>query len=115
MQRILERQPDLTVIGGVGTASDAIIEAGRLKPRIVVMDITMPGMNGIEATRVLVHEVPHTAVIILSMHSSPITVRRAVVSGARGYLSKDTSPDELVRAVRVVAAGAIRHGIIPLE
>jgi DNA-binding NarL/FixJ family response regulator len=105
MQCILERQPDVTVIGGVGTASDAISEAARLKPRIVFMDITMPGMNGIEATRLLVDQVPDTAVIILSTHSSPIIVRRAVESGARGYLSKDTNPDELVRAVRIVAAG----------
>jgi two-component system NarL family response regulator len=105
VQCVLERQPDLTVIAAVGDAGAAISEAVERNPQVVIMDITMPGMNGIEATRVLVDKAPESAVVILSMHCSPIIVRRAVESGARGYLSKDIPAEELVRAVRTVATG----------
>jgi len=104
-QCVLERHPDLKVVAAVGDASAAIREAERLRPDVVVMDITMPGMNGFEATRVIADNMPEVAVVILSMHSSPIIVRRAMEAGARGYLAKDAGPDELIRAVRTVADG----------
>ena len=105
VQFILAAQPDVRVIATVGDASAALREAVRLKPDVAVMEITMPGMNGIDATRVLTDILPSTGVLILSMHSSPIIVRRAIDAGARGYLSKGVASEELVRAVRAVAGG----------
>ena len=102
---VLERRPGVRVIAAVGDGSAAIREAERLKPRVVVMGITMPGLNGIEATRVIADKMPGVAVIIFSMHSSPLIVRRAIEAGARGYLSKDAVTEEVVRAVRAVADG----------
>lgn len=105
IRAVLERHPDLRIVGSVGDAAAAIREAAQLHPRVVVMDIAMPGMNGIDATRVLGDQVPEIAVVILSAHASPITVKRAVEAGARGYVSKDMSTEELVRAVRAAALG----------
>jgi DNA-binding NarL/FixJ family response regulator len=105
VQSVLERQPDVRVVAAVGDGSAAIREAERLRPNVIIMDITMPGMNGIEATRVIVDRFPEIGVVVLSMHSSPIIVRRAIEAGARGYLAKDAAADELVRAVRMVAQG----------
>ena len=105
VQVVLQRQPDVRVVGAVGEASAAIRDAMSLNPDVVVMDISMPGMNGIDATRIIGEQVPGTAVIVLSMHSSPMIVRRAVDAGARGYVCKDMGTDELVRAVREAAAG----------
>ncbi len=102
---ILERQPDLRVVGAVGDGSAAIRETERLRPQVVIMDITMPGLNGIEATRVIAERLPAVAVLILSMHSSPIIVRRAIEAGARGYIAKDCAAEEMVRAVRAVVEG----------
>jgi DNA-binding NarL/FixJ family response regulator len=102
---LLERQPDVRVVAAVGDGSAAIREAERLQPHVVVMDITMPELNGIEATRVIADRMPGVAVIIFSMHSSPNIVRRAIKAGARGYVCKDAATEEVVRAVRVVADG----------
>jgi DNA-binding NarL/FixJ family response regulator len=102
---LLERQPDVRVVTAVGDGSAAIREAERLQPHVVVMDITMPGLNGIEATRVIADKMPGVAVIIFSMHSSPNIVRRAIKAGARGYVCKDAATEEVVRAVRAVADG----------
>jgi len=102
---LLERRPGVRVVAAVGDGNAAIREAERLKPDVVVMDITMPGMNGIEATRVISDNMPEVAVIIFSMHSSSVIVRRALEAGARGYLSKDAVAEEVVWAVRVVVDG----------
>lgn len=102
---LLERRPDVRVIAAVADGSAAIREAERLEPHVVVMDITMPGLNGIDATRVIADKMPAVAVIIFSVHSSPIIVRRAIKAGARGYVCKDAATEELVRAVRAVAGG----------
>lgn len=102
---LLERQPDVRVIAAVGDGSAAIREAERLEPHVVVMDITMPGLDGIEATRIIADKMPGVAVIIFSVHSSPIIMRRAIKAGARGYVCKDAATEEVVRAVRAVAGG----------
>jgi two-component system NarL family response regulator len=105
VQSVLERHPNLRVVAAVGDGSTAIREAARLKPRVVVMDISMPGMNGIEATRVITEKTPETAVLILSIHSSPIVVRRAMEAGAVGYVGKDAPCEDLVQAVLAIADG----------
>jgi two-component system response regulator NreC len=102
---LLGRQPDMRVVGSVGDGIQAIRAAERLKPAVVVMDITMPGINGIDATRAIAGKLANTAVIMLSMHSSPIIVQRAMDAGARGYLLKETATKELVKGVRTVAGG----------
>lgn len=102
---VLERQPDIRVVGAVGDGRTVVREVERLKPRIVIMGISMPGMNGIETTRVLADRLPESGVIILSTHSSPVIVRRAIEAGARGYVPKDAAAEELVRAVRAVVDG----------
>jgi DNA-binding NarL/FixJ family response regulator len=102
---LLDREPGIRVVGSVGDGASAVREASRLHPSVVVMGITMPGVNGIEATRLLGSRHPDIKVLILSIHASPVIVRQAIDAGALGYLVKDTNSEELVRAVRSVAGG----------
>jgi DNA-binding NarL/FixJ family response regulator len=105
MRCILDQHSDLRVIAAVADASEAIREAERIKPNVAVMDISMPGLNGIDATRLLTGKAPELGVVIVSTHSSPIVVRRAVEAGALGFLAKDAGTEELLRAVRAAGAG----------
>jgi DNA-binding NarL/FixJ family response regulator len=105
MRCILDQHSDLRVIAAVADASEAIREAERIKPNVAVMDISMPGLNGIDATRLLTGKAPELGVVIVSTHSSPIVVRRAVEAGALGFLAKDAATEELLRAVRAAGAG----------
>ena len=105
MRCILDQHPDLRVIAAVADANEAIREAERVKPNVAVMDISMPGLNGIDATRLMTGKAPELGVVIVSTHSSPIVVRRAVEAGALAFLAKDAGTDELVRAVRAAGAG----------
>lgn len=100
---ILERQPGMEVVGEAGTGREALKLAEELNPDIVIMDIAMPQLNGIEATAQIVKRSPPTGVIILSMHSDEGYLVRALSAGARGYLLKDSAEVDLVRAVQAVA------------
>jgi DNA-binding NarL/FixJ family response regulator len=105
VQRLLESNADMKVIAAVDDGREAVDQAVALQPDVVVMDVTMPGMNGLEATRRIAERAPATGVVILSMHSSAEMVRAALDAGARGYLLKESAGDEVVKAVRAVAAG----------
>lgn len=102
---LLSAQADMEVVGGAETASQAVALSVQLRPEIVVMDISLPGLSGIEATRQVVEAVPSTRVLILSMHSSPEHVYQAFGAGAMGYVLKEAAGTELVTAVRTVHAG----------
>jgi len=102
---LLSAQADMQVVGGAETASQAVALSVQLRPEIVVMDISLPGLSGIEATRQVVEACPATRVLILSMHSSPEHVYQAFSAGAMGYVLKEAAGTELVTAVRTVHAG----------
>jgi two-component system, NarL family, response regulator NreC len=102
---MLERQSDLEVVGEASDGREAVTLAKSLKPDVVVMDIGMPSLNGIEAAQQMTHERPELAVMILSMHADESYVLRALRAGARGYLLKDSAEADLTRAVHVVAGG----------
>ena len=102
---ILGAQADMEIIGEAANGRDAVDLALSLKPDIVVMDVAMPELNGIEATRRLFTTEPHIRVIALSMHKDSVYVREILRAGARGYLLKDSGADDLVKAVRAVAGG----------
>ncbi len=102
---ILGAQPDMEIVGEAGNGREAVELAEQLKPDIVVMDVAMPELNGIEATRRLVAANPHTRVLALSMHKDSVYVREILRAGARGYLLKDSGADDLVAAIRAVAGG----------
>jgi len=102
---ILGAQPDLEIVGEAGNGREAVELAEQLKPDIVVMDVAMPELNGIEATRRIADSVPHARVIALSMHKDSVYVREVLRAGARGYLLKDSEASDLVSAVRAVAKG----------
>src|SRR6476646_9223396 len=102
---ILVAQPDMEIVGEAGNGREAIQRAEELRPDIVVMDVAMPELNGIEATRRLLASLPHTRVIALSMHKDSVYVRETLRAGARGYLLKDSPAGDLVTAVRAVASG----------
>jgi DNA-binding NarL/FixJ family response regulator len=108
--RLLESSADIRVIAVANDGFDAIGETERLRPDVVVMDISMPKLNGIEATRAIVDRAPSTGVLILSMHCSAEMIRKALSAGARGYLLKESAGDEVVAAVRAVAAGGRYFG-----
>ena len=105
VQRLLESNADIKVIAAVGDGLKAVEKAVELQPDVVVMDVSMPGLNGLAATRRITERAPATGVAILSMHSSTEVVREAFAAGARGYLLKESAGDEVVRAVRALAAG----------
>jgi DNA-binding NarL/FixJ family response regulator len=102
---LLSAQADLEIVGEAGNGREAVELVASLRPDVVVMDVTMPELNGIEATRRLTAENPHIRVVALSMHKDSVYVREILRAGARGYLLKDSVADDLVAAVRAVAGG----------
>jgi len=102
---MLERDGDLSVVGEASDGREAVALAKSLKPDVVIMDIGMANLNGIEAARQMTQERPELAVMILSMHSDESYVLRALKAGARGYLLKDSAEPDLIKAVHVVAGG----------
>ena len=102
---ILEKQPDMEIVGEAGDGREAIELAEKLHPDIVVMDVAMPGLNGIEATRRLMSITPPPRVLALSMHKDAVYVREMLRAGARGYLLKDSPGQDFLTAVRALARG----------
>jgi len=104
-RRILEDEPDIVVAGEAGDGAEAIRQVQELRPKVVVMDCAMPGMNGLEATRQILGKQPQTLVLMLSMHPEETLVRQALDAGARGYVLKNAVDLELGAAIRRVVAG----------
>ena len=109
LRLVLERQPDFAVIGEASNGREAIDLVIRETPDVVIMDIAMPLLNGIEATRRINEERLKTAVVILSMHADEGYILKALRAGARGYLLKDSADADLIQAVRAVNA---RQGLL---
>ncbi|HZT16025.1 MAG TPA: response regulator transcription factor [Gaiellaceae bacterium] len=105
LRKILEAEPELTVAGEAADGDDAVAEARRLRPDVVLMDIRMPVLDGIEATRRIVRGQPATRVLILTTFGLDHYVYDALQAGASGFMLKDAPPEEIVAAVRIVAAG----------
>lgn len=106
IKAMLESEPEIHVVGEAGNGNDALTSAKSLKPDILLLDIRMPGMSGLDAAAKL-HEVsPDTKAVILSMHDSEEYVLQALRAGAYGYLLKDTDKDEFIKALKQVNAGS---------
>jgi two-component system, NarL family, response regulator NreC len=105
LRKILEDRRDLRVVAEAGNGRDAVREAIEQNPDVAVLDIGMPLLNGIEATRQIVRRAPGVRILILSMHSDQAYVTQAVQAGARGYLLKESAGSELIAAIAAVAAG----------
>jgi two-component system, NarL family, response regulator NreC len=105
MRLLLERQPGFLVVGEASDGREIVDMARDQNPDVIVMDIAMPNMNGIEATRRIVEKHPHTGVVILSMHYDESYVLRSLKAGARAYLLKDALKAELIAAIRAVSEG----------
>jgi DNA-binding NarL/FixJ family response regulator len=105
LRLVLEAQPDLVVVGEASDGAEAVQAAQRLRPDVVLMDVRMPGLDGIEATRQLTAALPDTRIIVLTTYDLDDFAFGALRAGAAGFLLKNTRPDELVAAVRAVTAG----------
>jgi DNA-binding NarL/FixJ family response regulator len=104
-RRILEDEKDIIVAGEAGDGAEAIKLADELRPKVIVMDCAMPGVNGLEATRQILAKRPEALVLMLSMHPEETLVRQALEAGARGYVLKNAVDLELGTAIRRVAKG----------
>src|SRR5215212_1378446 len=105
IQALLSRKPDIEVVGQAGDGVEALRQVAALDPDVVLMDIRMPNMDGVEATRQLVARRARAGIIILTTFHDDANVFSALAAGARGYLLKDTDHKELAEAIRVIAAG----------
>jgi two-component system response regulator NreC len=106
VKALLDEEPDITIVGEAGDGNQALVLAQQLRPDIVLMDLTLPGLGGIEATRQICERFPDMKVVVLSMHDSEEYVFRALQAGASGYIVKYSTSEELVLALRAVAAGS---------
>jgi DNA-binding NarL/FixJ family response regulator len=105
LRLVIEQHPEFTVVGEADDGRQAVAMSEALKPEIIVMDIGMPSLNGIEAARQITGERPETAIIMLSMHADEGYVLRALKAGARAYLLKDSAEEDLTRAIEAVRDG----------
>jgi len=105
LRKIIEDQPGWSVVGEAADGRDVVRRVLEDRPDVVIMDVAMPLLNGIEATRQILRKQPSTRVLVLSMHADEAYIIQALEAGARGYLLKDSADEELVRAVTAVAGG----------
>ncbi|WP_030437783.1 response regulator [Actinoplanes subtropicus] len=110
LSALLDGHPDVEVVGEAADGAAAVELAARLRPDVLLMDVQMPGGSGIEATGRVVEASPGTAVLVLTMFGEDASVFAAMRAGARGYLLKDADGEEVLQAVRVVAAGGAVFG-----
>lgn len=106
-RRLLERSPDIEVIGEAENGEDAYRLFSEQAPDVVVMDISLPGMSGVEATRRMLARNANAKVLVFSMHEGALFGARAMQAGARGYVTKASAPDVLIDAVRALSAGRL--------
>jgi DNA-binding NarL/FixJ family response regulator len=105
LKALLRTEPDLQLVGEASDGLEAVRLTERLQPQVLVLDLMMPGLNGLEVARQVSRRSPRTRVVVLSMHSDEAYVVEALRAGANGYVLKESRAEELVRAIRAVAAG----------
>jgi two-component system response regulator NreC len=105
LRLLLESQADFCVVGEAADGRQAVAKAEETKPDVAVLDIAMPNLSGIEAAQRIIAQSPHTAVVVLSMHSDEGYVLRALKAGAKGYLLKDSAEGDLIAAIQTVCEG----------
>lgn len=107
LRMLFQAEPDMEIVGEASSGSEALPAVATLQPDVVIMDVAMPGMNGIEATRRIREMSPHTAVLALTMHEDEQYFFAMLHAGAAGYIPKRAAPDDLVAAIRVVHQGNV--------
>lgn len=107
IRTILETMPSIEVVGEAATGEEAVTLANEIVPDVILMDIKMPGITGIEATRQIVQENPHIGVILVTMYDDPESAFAGMRAGARGYVLKEADPEELRRAVEAAQRGEV--------
>ncbi|HSU02723.1 MAG TPA: response regulator transcription factor, partial [Nocardioides sp.] len=110
LSMVLGSLPGITVVGEAADGHEAVSLARDLRPDVVLMDLSMPGLGGVEATRAIVADLPDVAVLVLSMHEGADSVVAALRAGARGYLVKGATKNEIARAMHEVASGGAVFG-----
>ena len=105
LRALLAVEPDIEIVGEADTGRQAVQLAGKLLPDVVVMDVAMPSLNGLEATRQILHDLPSCRVLVLSSYSDDEYVQQLTDAGAAGYLVKQTAATDLLTAIREVIVG----------
>jgi two-component system, NarL family, response regulator NreC len=107
LKMLFQAEPDMEIVGEASSGASALKRVAELQPDVVVMDVAMPGMSGIEATRQIKEASPETAVIALTMHEDEQYFFQMLAAGAAGYVPKRAAPDDLVSAIRAVSQGQV--------
>ena len=107
IRTVLKSYPSLEVVGEAASGSDAVKKVAQVKPDVVVMDITMPVMSGLDATRLIMETAPRTKVLIFTMHDSEQMIQTALEAGARGYVLKSNAASDLIAAIRALSKDEI--------
>lgn len=105
--QVLQQEPDIEIVGQVADGHAAVAQAREILPDLILMDVSMPDLNGVEATRIIADQCPDTKVLALSMHARDNLIHEMFKAGAKGYVLKDCEFDELTQAIRAVAKGQV--------
>lgn len=105
LRALLSATPDIVIVGEATTGQEAVELAAELQPDVILMDLQMPGINGVEATRQILHTSPHIRILVVTLFEDDASVFTALRAGARGYVLKDAQEEEMLRAIRAVGSG----------